>query len=168
MVIRVIIHSEEKRVHECKLFNDEYEAIEWLNRKLEENNLNDGCTLASRDDIIAANMVIAEICDDCMNVGNCVYFDTLRTACLEGVKHQLELSMDEHDINIAYHSGDCTDGVKHVRSQEYISQQLAKFDKDAMIDILDNVGYAFDENDREDIEQLIVFEAAAQLVDEFM
>ena len=90
----------------------------------------------------------------------------MKTAYLSGIKAELELNLNEEDVPIVYHSGDCTASVAEVYAKDYVKNQLAKFDKDAMIDILNNVGYAFDENDREEIEQLIVFEAASSLTDD--
>lgn len=204
MVIKAIFHSEERHVHLCKIFKDEESAVDWLNYGLDIFRLNDGCTLASVEDIPAANSVIAEICDDQMNIDNYISiedieseliekiheifcehqwsFDMLvaiandlginpedtKTASLDSVHSHLELILNKEDIPIAYHPGECIDGIETVRKKEYVKAQLAKFSTQSMIEILDNVGYAFDENDRDEIEQLIVFEAAAQLADEFM
>lgn len=85
---------------------------------------------------------------------------------LDAGKHGFyEFELEEEDIPIAYHPGECTDGVEYVRGKDYIKKQLAELSDEFIIAFLTGFGYDVDSEDRVDLEQLIVFEAAAELTD---
>ena len=67
-IIRVDIFTEKAQMN--KVFTDEETAIKETDAFLFKHELNDGCSLASNEDFIALNMVLADLFDDAMNVEN--------------------------------------------------------------------------------------------------
>lgn len=74
-IIRVNIVTE--RASFCKVFNDEAQAIKETDSFLFENKLNDGCSLASGEDFIALNGVLAEVFDDIYNADNLAQWEDI-------------------------------------------------------------------------------------------
>lgn len=81
-----------------------------------------------------------------------------------GVKSH-EFWMTEADARKCYHSGNCDDDVEEVMKSEYIKRQLAEIPGDEMDKILIEYGVEFDEKDRHEMESLIVWLAAGDIVD---
>lgn len=78
MIIRVIInvdtmHREDLKkddrifFHSVEYYTDEVEALRETDRKLDNYNLNDGCSLGSEEDFLALNAMLAERFDDPYN-----------------------------------------------------------------------------------------------------
>lgn len=78
MIIRVIIHidtidrkdlSPSNRIlfHSFKIYYDEKSAKDGTDRELDRYNLNDGCSISSKEDFPSINSRLAERFDDCYN-----------------------------------------------------------------------------------------------------
>lgn len=92
MVIRAIIHSEARNVRLVEFFDNEQDAINWLNSQLSKYELNEGQTLGSKEDIPAANGVIAEMFNDLYNMQNFIEFGDIEPELIE----QIHSSFCEH------------------------------------------------------------------------
>lgn len=90
----------------------------------------------------------------------------MRTTYLSSRKHDIEISMKEEDARLCYHQGVCDDDVKSVCQMDYIKQQLAVISSEALEEVLVDYGCEFDENDRTDMEELVVWLAAGNILED--
>ena len=72
------------------------------------------------------------------------------------------LTLGEIDIMNCATANDC-DMDKGVARKDYVQEQLRDIPTDELRKVLDNMGIEYDENDREEIESLVVWDAACWL-----
>lgn len=97
-IIRVDICTENGCVFN-KVFTDEQTAINEANEFLFKHELNDGCTLASNEDFLALNALLAEMFDDPYNAENFAEWHELDGEVRDAVrKHLAEEYVDDETI----------------------------------------------------------------------
>ena len=95
MIYKVTIELDAKNASCCEVFTDEEKVCEYVDQILRENNVNDGCDFMSIEDEIAANAVIAECCDDPMNIYNFLRIEDIT----EAVLYSIQTLFSEHCLN---------------------------------------------------------------------
>lgn len=97
-IIRVNIETE--KANFCRVFTDEQQAIQETDSFLFEHDLNDGCSLASNEDFIALNGVLAELFDDPWNADNFAQWEDITEAVSEAVTKELQNGAAIDDLTL--------------------------------------------------------------------
>ncbi len=97
-IIRVNIETE--KANFCRVFTDEQQAIQETDSFLFEYELNDGCSLASNEDFISLNFVLAELFDDPCNADNFAQWEDITEAVTEAVTKELQSGSTIDDLTL--------------------------------------------------------------------
>ena len=73
------------------------------------------------------------------------------------------LTLNKSDILACATFGDCEGKKDKVAQKDYVQQQLSGLSTDTLRKVLDNMDMLYDENDRKNIESLVVWDAACWL-----
>ena len=80
----------------------------------------------------------------------------------------IDFEMTLDDAKKCYHQGKCDADVDIVMKKQYIKEQLSEFNNEQIKNSLLECGCEFDENDRNDMESLIVWMAAGNIVEDYL
>jgi len=79
----------------------------------------------------------------------------------------IDLEMTLEDAKACYHQGRCDDDVEAAMETDYIKEQLTQLTNEEIRETLYEYGCEFDENDRNDMESLIVWLAAGNIIEDY-